>query len=160
MKTPKQPKPAIKKEKRWALKDLTCAELAEHTTMAIPADYARNPSNEALRELYGNAQRLRLLRLCGDLCASYHKAWTRTARQLEATPHIQLTCTGGRPKKDTMPRFSASLKRLGAMNGVVIHQMESRAFIQHITPKDPDTLSHPQNGEAMEEVDLFTISPH
>ena len=126
----KQPRP--KKAKPFPLKSSTCAQLLAW----IESDPAENEGkkDERLRAHYKSAQNRRLLGLCGPLKASSHYAWCLTARHLENVPVITLTATGGKPKADSMPPFTASLKKIGAINGLVIHRFNKGAFIRNPIP--------------------------
>lgn len=129
--------PILKRPKPYPLKSSTCAQLL--AWIESPVAENEHKKDVALRGRYQSNQNRRLLGLCGPLKASYHIAWTRTARQLEKVPHIVLKACGGKPKQSSMPRFSASLKRLGSLNGVVIHRFGKGAFIL-AHPLKPGTI--------------------
>lgn len=135
---PRMKLPDLKKEERWKLKNLTCVQLAELVVRPLPTDYKPSKLNEALRRRYKHPDQLHKLKLCGSLKASHHAAWTRTAALFLRVPTLVLTATGGKPKADSMPPFTASLKRLGALNGVVIHRYEKGAFILAKNPPRPE----------------------
>ena len=56
-----------------------------------------------------------------------------------------------------MPPFTASLKKIGAIQGLVIHRFGKGAFIRNPIPCK--NVHIPQDGEAMKDVDLFTEAP-
>lgn len=122
-------KPPLKREKAWKLYQLTCAELAERVAGAIPADMKENKANAALRRRYSSPKQLEKLKICKTFSASYHAAYVKTASHFLKVPTLVLTCTGGKPKANSMPPYSKSLKKLGELNGVVIHRFDKRAFI-------------------------------
>ena len=133
--TAKIKKPRAKKAKPFPLKSSTCAQLLEWIE-SPPAEKERK-SDLALRGHYASEQNRRLLALCGPLKASYHKSWCRTARHLTNVPTLTLTATGGQPKADSMPPFTASLKKMGAINGKIIHRFGKGAFIMQPNPPKP-----------------------
>jgi hypothetical protein len=134
-------KPVLKREERWKLGKLTCAELAELVVAALETDIKRNDPNEALRLRYAHARNLELLKLCGTLKASYHAAHCRTAVHFTKVPTLVLTATGGKPKASSMPPFTASLKKLAAQHGVVIHRFGKGAFILAKNPPKPKPVT-------------------
>lgn len=126
-----------KPEKAWRLHKLTCAELAD--LIEQPLDGLKPiRKNDALRERYNHPGQLSRLKLCGGLKASSHIELVKTATLFLKVPTLVLTCTGGKPKADSMPPFSVSLKRIGAENGIVIHRCEKGAFILAKNPPRPD----------------------
>ena len=143
--------PRIKKTKPFLLRDSTCAQLLAW----IESDPAENEhvKNTRLRGYYKSAQNRRLLALCGPLTASYHRAWTQTARHLANVPTITLTATGGQPKADSMPPFSAILKKIEAINGLVIHRFGKGAFIRNPIPCK--NVHIPMDGEKMASDELI-----
>jgi len=54
-----------------------------------------------------------------------------TARHLESVPTIEMRVAGGKPDEKKMPPFTASLKKIAAINGIVIHRWHKGAFILH-----------------------------
>ena len=109
--------------------------------------------DKRLRGHYESSQNSRLLSLCEPLSASYHRAWCLTARHLINVPTITLTATGGQPKADSMPPFTASLKKIGAINGLVIHRFGKGAFIRNPVPCP--NVHIPTGGEKLVSKELF-----
>lgn len=122
----KQPKPA--KAKALALSRMRCSDLVEWLKNVDPA-IKQPEKNRRLIERYSKPYNMRLLKLCGPLSAQHHFAHCMTARHLSSVPTIEMRVAGGKPDKTTMPKFTASLKRIGAINGIVIHRWEDGAFI-------------------------------
>ena len=122
-----QPRTKRKKPATINLSKMTCAELAKwlHKPAVEPED--RKCKN--LRNRYAISGRLKLLSLCGKLSASKHYQYCMTARHLSKIPTIKMEVAGGRPDQTTMPRFSASLKRIADENGITIHRWGKGAFI-------------------------------
>jgi hypothetical protein len=127
MKT-KQPKPP--KAKALTLSRMRCSDLVEWLENVDPA-LVQPKKNEALIRRYSLPRNMRLLKLCGPLSAQHHYAHCMTARHLEAVPTIEMRVAGGKPDEKKMPPFTASLKKIGAINGLVIHRWGSGAFILH-----------------------------
>ena len=135
----KEPKPA--KAKALALSRMRCSDLVEWLENVDPA-LVQPVKNKRLIERYSKPYNMRLLKLCGPLSAQHHFAHCMTARHLKAVPTIEMRVAGGKPDKKKMPPFTASLKRIGAINGLTIHRWESGAFM----------LAHPlkkQQAEAL-----------
>lgn len=145
----KQPRP--KKAKPFPLSSSTCAQLL--AWIEAPPAENEGKKDERLRGHYKSAQNRRLLGLCGPLKASHHWAWCLTARQLELVPVITLTATGGKPHPHSMPKFTASLKKIGAINGLVVHRYGSGAFIRN--PNPCKNVHIPVDGEKLTSEELF-----
>lgn len=137
----KTTKPVLKREKGWKLSKLSCTELAELVVAALETDTKPNKANEVLRKHYAHARNLELLKLCGTLKASYHRAHCCTAAHFTAVPTLVLTATGGKPKASSMPPFTASLKKLAAQHGVVVHRFGRGAFILARNPPKPEPVT-------------------
>ena len=124
-------KPRKKRESKYIpafkLKGKTCADLV--AWLEAGQTMVERPADTRLRKHYAAGHNLKHLKLCGPLKASYHRAWCRTARLLELVPHIRMEVAGGKPDKRSMPTFTASLQRIGAINGIIIHRWETGAFI-------------------------------
>jgi len=126
----KAKKPKVQKAKALALSQMRCFDLVEWLENVDPA--LKQPiKNQRLIKRYANPTNLHLLKLCGPLNAQHHHQHCMTARHLELVPTIKMEVAGGRPDKKTMPKFTASLKRLGAIHGITIHRWEDGAFILH-----------------------------
>lgn len=129
--------PVLKKESKWVLKNLTCSQLATMVSTPLLPDTAPNKQNESLRRRYKSPEQFRKLQLCGHLKAQHHASHVMTAALLLEVPTIELKVAGGRPDPKKMPKYSPSLKRMGAQHGIVIHRWETGAFI----------LAHPKKAE-------------
>jgi len=145
----KTPRP--KKAKPFHLKSSTCAQLLEW--LESPPAENECKKDIQLRGHYESSQNRRLLALCGPLKASHHRAWCLTARHLQNVPVLTLTATGGKPKASSMPPFTASLKKIGAINGLVIHRFGKGAFIRNPIPCK--NVHIPVDGEKLTSEELF-----
>ena len=125
MKTQKE-KP--KKEKALCLNKMTCAQLAEWVEQTDP-ETKQPKKNEELLRRYRQSNNMRLLKLCGPLNAEHHYQHCLTARHLAHVPTIEMRVAGGKPDEKKMPSFTPSLKKIGAINGIVIHRWGKGAFI-------------------------------
>ena len=125
-----KPKSRIKKEKAKAvsLKSMTCSQLADWIS-TIDANINHPIKNKKLIERYSDEKNMRLLGLCGNLPARNHYQWCLTARHLDSVPVIEMKVTGGKPDEKKMPLFTASLKRIAAQNGIIVHRWGKGAFI-------------------------------
>lgn len=128
MKKTKTPKP--KKAKALSLRRLCCHDLVEWVE-TVDRNVPQPVKNQRLLTRYSKPYYLRLLKLCGTLPAQYHFQWCQTAAQLESVPTIEMKVAGGKPDVTKMPPFTASLKRIAAINGIVIHRWHRGAFILH-----------------------------
>ena len=146
----KTPRP--KKAKPFPLKSSTCAQLL--AWIESPPTENDCERNIQLRGHYQSEQNRRLLSVCGPLKASHHRAWCMTARHLANVPTITLTATGGQPKASSMPPFTASLKKIGAINGLVIHRFGKGAFISNPIPRP--NVHIPEDREKLTSEDLFS----
>jgi hypothetical protein len=146
----KTPRP--KKAKPFPLKSSTCAQLL--AWLESTPDEKERKHDLLLRGHYESAQNRRLLALCGPLKASHHRAWCLTARHLANVPTLTLTATGGKPKASSMPPFTANLKKIGAINGLVIHRFGKGAFIRNPIPCK--NVHIPEDGEKLASKDLFS----
>ncbi len=119
-----------KKAKALALSRMRCSDLAEWVENIDPS--LKQPTkNLRLIERYSKPYNLRMLKLCGPLNAQHHFQHCMTARHLDAVPTIEMRVAGGKPDETTMPPFTTSLKKIGAINGIVIHRWGKGAFILH-----------------------------
>lgn len=148
----KTPPSRPKKAKPFPLKSSTCAQLLEWIE-SLPAEN-EGKKDQRLRGHYASLHNRRLLSLCGPLKASYHRAWCLTARHLSSVPTITLTATGGQPKANSMPPFITSLKKIGAINGLVIHRFGKGAFIRNPIPCP--NVHIPTDGEKLVSEELFS----
>ena len=146
--------PVLNREPRIKLKDLTCSQLVKWLQKPLEKGMVECDTNKALRGRYAHPTALERLKLCGDLKASHHAAHVRTAARLQKVPTLILTATGGRPKFDTMPPFTASLKKIGAINGLVIHRFGKGAFIRNPIPCP--NVHIPTDGEKFVSEELFS----
>lgn len=121
----------------FKLKELTCEQLYD-----IIVNEPAGPERKQLRDIrawFKNMpDRLNRLLLCRQLPAHHFRQHMLTAIHLRNVPEIEMTIGGGQPKKESMPPFSASLKKMGAMNGLVIHRWGKGAFI--LKKKAPSAL--------------------
>lgn len=117
-----------KKLPPFSLSKLTCEQL--HAIISTPpAGPERKQLNEIREWFDGNQDRMNRLLVCRQLPARYFKKFMLTAIHLASIPEIEMTIGGGQPKKESMPPFSATLKKMAAMNGIVIHRWDKGAFI-------------------------------
>lgn len=133
MKEPKQrkQKPAKQqKAKALTLSRMCCSDLVEWLNNVDPS-LIQPKKNKRLIERYGKPYYMRLLKLCGPLNAKHHYQHCLTARHLKAVPVIEMRVAGGKPDEAKMPPFTASLKKIAAINGIVIHRWHKGAFILH-----------------------------
>ena len=132
---PKQPK-----AKALELSRMRCSDLVEWLENVDP-EIKQPVKNRRLIDRYSKPYNMRMLKLCGPLNAQHHHAHCMTASHLEAVPTIEMRVAGGRPDEETMPLFTASLKRIGAINGIVIHRWGKGSFILHHPLKEqPEAL--------------------
>jgi hypothetical protein len=124
----KQPKPV--KAKALALSRMRCSDLVEWLENVDPT-LKQPEKNKRLIEHYGKPYNMRLLKLCGPLSARHHFQHCMTARHLESVPTIEMRVAGGKPDEKKMPPFTASLKRLAAIQGLVLHRWGKGAFYLH-----------------------------
>ena len=127
MKT-KQPKPA--KAKALTLSRMRCSDLVEWLENVDPT-LEQPEKNQRLIKRYSVPYLMHLLKLCGPLNAQYHFQHCMTARHLQSVPTIEMRVAGGKPDEKKMPPFTASLKKIAAINGIVIHRWHKGAFILH-----------------------------
>lgn len=116
-----------KRAPKFSLKSLTCEELYNIVTNEPTGPEAKQL--KGIRSYFkGQPHKLPLLKLCRSLKATYFKAYIRTAANLECVPEIALMIGGGQPKQPEMPPWSVSLKKIGELNGMVIHRWGKGAF--------------------------------
>jgi len=128
MKEKKPPKPA--KAKALKLSRMRCSDLVEWLENVDPT-LAQPKKNRNLIKRYSVPRLMYLLKLCGPLSAQHHFQHCLTARHLESVPTIEMRVAGGKPDETKMPPFTASLKKIAAINGLVIHRWGSGAFMLH-----------------------------
>lgn len=121
----------------FSLKALTCEQLHD-----IVANKPTGPERKQLKNIRAwfrkRPDRLHLLKLCRTLSAQHHKAFMRTAALLGHVPEIALMIGGGKPRQPDMPTWSYSLKKIGEVNGIVIHRWGKGAFRMK-KPTHPNT---------------------
>jgi hypothetical protein len=128
-KQPKKEKPTKpKKAKALVLSRMRCSDLVEWLENVDPA-IKQPEKNQRLIQRYSLPRNMSLLKLCGPLNAQHHFAHCMTARHLKAVPTIEMRVAGGKPDEATMPPFTASLKKIGAINNLVIHRWGAGAFM-------------------------------
>lgn len=121
MKAKQQPLPP------FSLKTLTCEQLHD-IIIKRPTGPERKQLKKIRAWFKNRPDRLRLLKTCRTLNASHHKAFMRTAALLQHVPEVALMIGGGKPRQPDMPKWTYSLKRIGELNGIVIHRWGKGAF--------------------------------
>ena len=120
----------LPKAKALTLSKMRCSDLVEWLENVDPT-LVQPEKNQRLIKRYSVTRLMHLLKLCGPLNAQHHYAHCMTARHLESVPTIEMRIGGGQPDKKQMPPFTASLKKIAAINGIVIHRWHKGAFILH-----------------------------